>query len=134
MTACGYSSRYCSSQLRASRSRWFVGSSRSSSVGRPSSSFASAMRICQPPENVSVCFGKEAFEYLRHAKIDAVALLTLEELRQVVVTDEQCLVLTVRQRRVGERMLDAIDFRACVEERLKGRGHLVLKRSTRVTE
>ena len=53
MTAWGYVERYSSSQLRASRSRWFVGSSSSSRPGRPSSSFASAMRICQPPEKVS---------------------------------------------------------------------------------
>ena len=81
MTACGYALRYSSSQLRASRSRWLVGSSSSSRFGWPSSSLASAMRICQPPENVSVGRSKsrgleaEALQHRRGLQLDAVAVV-----------------------------------------------------------
>ena len=46
-----YFARYASSHTHASRSRWFVGSSRSIMVGLTKSARASAMRMRQPPEN-----------------------------------------------------------------------------------
>ena len=48
-TAPGNFSRYCSSHNVASRSRWLVGSSRSSISGAENSTAASATRIRQPP-------------------------------------------------------------------------------------
>src|ERR1022692_3923027 len=47
----GYDFRNCSSQMIDSMSRWLVGSSISSTSGRPSSTRASATRIFQPPDN-----------------------------------------------------------------------------------
>ena len=48
---CRGAGRECSSShSSAPRSRWFVGSSRSSSSGSDSSSRASAARVCSPPE------------------------------------------------------------------------------------
>src|SRR5258707_1380402 len=46
----GYDFRNCSSQIIDSMSRWLVGSSISSTSGRPSSTRASATRIFQPPD------------------------------------------------------------------------------------
>src|SRR5258707_200802 len=74
MTACGYAFRYSSSQLRASRSRWFVGSSSSSRLGWPRSSLASAIRICQPPENISV--GRPKSEVLNPRPCSTVAVFS----------------------------------------------------------
>ena len=63
----------------------------------------------------------KAFEHLRHAQIDAVALALTEQLGDVVVANEQRLVLAVGQRRIGKRVLDAIDLGACFEQWLEGR-------------
>ena len=98
------------------------------------------MRICQPPENVSAGLSKsalreaEALEHLRHAQVDAVALLAPEELGEVVVADEQRLVLAVGQRRVGQRVLDAVDLGARLEQRLEGERRLVDERAAGVLE
>ena len=51
MTVPAYPRRKPSSHFTDSKSRWFVGSSSKSTSGLRMSSFASAMRICQPPEN-----------------------------------------------------------------------------------
>ena len=71
----------------------------------------------------------KALEHLRHAQIDAVPLALTEQLADVVVANEQRLVLAVGQRRIGKRVLDAIDLGACVEQRLEGRRRLVDERS-----
>src|SRR5438874_7683321 len=78
--------RYSSSQLRASRSRWLVGSSSSSRFGCPSSSFASAMRICQPPENVSVRSEEHTSEL--QSRRDLVCRLLLEKKKKKKVRCE----------------------------------------------
>mmetsp|Transcript_6155 Transcript_6155/g.22530 ORF Transcript_6155/g.22530 Transcript_6155/m.22530 type:complete len:104 (+) Transcript_6155:1184-1495(+) len=49
-----YLARYPSSHTHASKSRWFVGSSRRSSVGSAKSALASATRILHPPDMSSV--------------------------------------------------------------------------------
>ena len=98
------------------------------------------MRICQPPENVSVglsksaCEKPETLEHLRDAQVDAVALLAPEELREVVIADEQRLVLAVGQRGIGERVLDALDLGARVEQRTERERGLVDERASRVLE
>mmetsp|Transcript_82252 Transcript_82252/g.266604 ORF Transcript_82252/g.266604 Transcript_82252/m.266604 type:complete len:186 (-) Transcript_82252:374-931(-) len=46
----GYLDRYSSSQTQAPRSRWFVGSSSSSSMGSTKSAWARATRMRQPPD------------------------------------------------------------------------------------
>mmetsp|Transcript_27729 Transcript_27729/g.90753 ORF Transcript_27729/g.90753 Transcript_27729/m.90753 type:complete len:110 (-) Transcript_27729:673-1002(-) len=48
--------RYCSSHTHASRSRWFVGSSSSKSVGCTKSARARATRMRQPPDMSFVFF------------------------------------------------------------------------------
>jgi hypothetical protein len=40
-----------------------------------------------------------------------VALAVLEELGDLVVADEQAFMLAIRQRRIGQRVLDARDLR-----------------------
>ena len=57
-----------------------------------------------------------------------------EELGQLVVADEQRLVLAVGQRGIGQRVLDAIDLRARVEQRLERERRLVDERPARVLE
>ena len=101
---------------------------------------ASAMRICQPPENVSAglsksaCVKPEPLEHLRHAQLDAVAFLAAEELGEVVVADEQRLVLAVGQRRIGQRVLDAVDFGARFEQRPERQRGFVDERAPGVLE
>ena len=69
---------------------------------------------------VEIRLGKpEAFEDLGHAQVDAVAFLAAEEFGEVVILDEQRFVLAVGQRRIGKCVLDAIDFGACLEQRLE---------------
>ena len=98
------------------------------------------MRICQPPENVSVGltnsdFGKaQPFEHLRHPQLDAVSFVLPEIVGEIVVLHEQALVLAVGHGRVGQRVLDAIHFRAGFEHRLKGERHLVDDRAPGVDE
>ena len=50
-SAPGNDLRNCSSQMMDSMSRWFVGSSISSTSGMPSRTRASATRIFHPPES-----------------------------------------------------------------------------------
>ena len=76
----------------------------------------------------------QAFEHLRHAQVDAVPLLAPEELREVVVADEQRFVLAVGQRRVGQRVFDAIDLGACLEQRAERERRLVDQRAAGVLE
>ena len=89
------------------------------------------MRICQPPENASAGLSKSAFEkprpfeHLRHAQVDAEAVVAPEEFGQVVIADEQGLVFAVGQRRVGQGVLDAVDLGARVEERRKRERSLI---------
>ena len=117
------SRRYSSSQLRASRSRWLVGSSSSSRPGRPSSSLASAMRICQPPENVSVGRSKsssrepEAAQHRRHLQLDAVAVAEAEPILQLAVAHEHRLVLVVGHRGVAEPLLERVHLGLHVQQR-----------------
>ena len=98
------------------------------------------MRICQPPENVSVGFVKsvlpksEAVEHLRHAQVDAVAFLAPEEIRELVIPDEQRLVFALGERRVGEVVLDAIDLGLGLEQRREGERRLVEQRASGMVE
>mmetsp|Transcript_12971 Transcript_12971/g.24531 ORF Transcript_12971/g.24531 Transcript_12971/m.24531 type:complete len:109 (-) Transcript_12971:563-889(-) len=52
----GYRDKYSSSQTQAPKSKWLVGSSRSSSIGSTKSACASATRIRQPPDMSLVAF------------------------------------------------------------------------------
>ena len=126
--------------MRASRSRWFVGSSSSSSVGpaeqqlreRDAHLPAAGERLGRLRE-----IGlrePQAFEHLRHAQVDAVALFAAEELREVVVPDEQRLVLAVGQRRIGQRVLDPVDLGARFEQRTERERRFVDERASRVLE
>jgi hypothetical protein len=98
------------------------------------------MRICHPPENVSAGLSKSAFcetetlEYLGDPQVDRVSLFAPEEFRQVVVADEQGLVLTVRQRGIGEGVFDALDLRPRVEERAERKRGLVGERASTMFE
>ncbi len=76
----------------------------------------------------------EALEHLRDAQVDAVALVAPEELRELVVAHEQRLVLAVGQRRVGQRVLDAVDLGARVEQRAEGERDFVDERAAGVDE
>mmetsp|Transcript_3589 Transcript_3589/g.9114 ORF Transcript_3589/g.9114 Transcript_3589/m.9114 type:complete len:132 (+) Transcript_3589:1387-1782(+) len=51
----GYFERYSSSQTQAPRSRWFVGSSSSKSMGSTKRAWARATRMRQPPDMSLVC-------------------------------------------------------------------------------
>ena len=76
----------------------------------------------------------QALEHLGHAQLDAVAFVLAEVLGQLVIAHEEGLVLAVRQRRVGERVLDPIDLGARLEERPEGLGDFVLQRAARVRQ
>ena len=76
----------------------------------------------------------EALEHLRHPQVDAVPLFAAEELREVVVADEERFVLAIGQRRIGQRVFDAIDFGAGVEERLKRGRRFVDERAAGMVE
>ncbi len=93
---------------------------------------AAGERLGRP---VEVCFRKsQTFEHLGHAQVDAVALLAPEELREVVVPDEQRLVLPIGKRRIGECVLDPLDLRPRLEQGLERQGRLVLERAARMFE
>jgi len=49
-----------------------------------------------------------------------VSILAAVEVGQVVIADEQSLVLAVRQRGIGQRVFDPVDFRARFEQRSEG--------------
>mmetsp|Transcript_13886 Transcript_13886/g.27461 ORF Transcript_13886/g.27461 Transcript_13886/m.27461 type:complete len:104 (-) Transcript_13886:640-951(-) len=57
----GYVARYFSSHTHDSMSKWFVGSSSSSSAGCISSARPSATRMRQPPDKSRVRFSRKAW-------------------------------------------------------------------------
>ena len=91
-----------------------MGSSISSRFGRASRSFASAIRICQPPENSSVflCLvgerEAEPLQHLGHARVDLPAAQVLEALRHLGISLEQAVVTLALLGRVGKRVLDPV--------------------------
>ena len=76
----------------------------------------------------------EAVEHLRHAQVDAVAFLAPEEIREVVIPDEQRLVFALGERRVGQVVLDAIDLGLGLEQRREGERRLVEQRAAGMVE
>jgi hypothetical protein len=76
----------------------------------------------------------EAFEHLRHAQIDRMAVVALKQISQVVVSDEQRLVLAVGQRRICQSVLDAFDLGFRIEQALESRRRFVEERAAGVLE
>ena len=63
-----YSRKAPSRALQESMSRWFVGSSSTSSVGRVITNLASARRLCSPPERSPTCLKTSSSTNRKRAK------------------------------------------------------------------
>ena len=121
-SAPGSDLRNASSQMIDSMSRWFVGSSISSTSGRPSSTRAIATRIFQPPDSAPTspsirssskprpCSTSRACALERVAAEVLVLLLHLAEAREDRVH-------LVGLRRIGHRVLQRLELVMQIAER-----------------
>ncbi len=98
------------------------------------------MRICQPPENVSLGFPRsswrkpEAAQDGRDLQIDAVALLATEGFLQLAVACEHGGVLGLVCRVVREALLERRDLGPHVEQRLEREPRLFEQRAAGVQQ
>ena len=105
-------------------SRWFVGSSISSTSGRPSSTRAIATRIFQPPgERADVAVDAlvveaEAVQHLARLRLERVAAQVVVLLLHLAEALED-LVHLVRARGIGHRVLQRLELVVQVAERAR---------------
>ena len=98
------------------------------------------MRICQPPENVSLGFSRsvgreaEAAQHRRDLQIDAVALAPAELFLQLAVARQHRGVLRFGLVLVAEAFFERGDLGAHVEQRLERQAGLLDAASARVAE
>ena len=99
------------------------------------------MRICQPPENVSVGFSRsssaeaEAAQHRRDLQLDAVAVAAAERVLQLAVAREHRLVLVVAASSSSpSRSSSVVHLRLHVEQRLEREARFFAQRAAAVDQ